>query len=317
LRPVGASAPGKALLCGEYAVLEGAPAIVGAVDRRVVVAWSEDEVSMSPEVALTLRLAREECGPTPSFLTLDASALQRDGVKLGLGSSAAAAAATAAAVFATHGHRLGDPQTLHRVFQCALAGHASVAPQGSGADVAASTFGGFLRYSRKAEEVEVRDLHRPEALTIRLVWTVRPARTSELVAKVRAFGRRDPNGYRRCMDRLAELATAFAAAFESGSAPDVIARGASYAKALAALGEAAGAPIVEGRLRRAADLAARFAGSAKPSGAGGGDLAVAFFPEESAARSFEAACMNEGLRPIEVSWEATGVQPVDGGGPRC
>jgi phosphomevalonate kinase len=298
-------------------VLEGAPAIVGAVDRRVVVAWSEDEVSMPPEVALTLESAREECGPTPSFLTLDASALQRDGVKLGLGSSAAAAAATAAAVFATHGQVLDDPKTLRRVFECALAGHGSVAPQGSGADVAASTFGGFLRYSRMADEVEIRNLHRPNGLAIRLVWTVRPARTSELVAKVRTFARRDPHGYRRCMDQLTELAAAFAAAFESGSALDVVASGASYSKALAALGEAAAAPIVEARLRRATDLAARFAGSAKPSGAGGGDLAVAFFEDNSAAKSFEAACKNEGLQPIEVSWEATGVQAVDGRRPKC
>lgn len=305
---VGASAPGKALLCGDYAVLEGAPAIVGAVDRRVVVAWSEVEVPMPPEVALTLRLAREECGPVPPFLTLDASALQHDGMKLGLGSSAAAAAATAAAVFATSGHRLRDPKTLHRVFECALMGHASVAPQGSGADVAASTFGGFLRYSRVGDEVETRALRRPTELAIRLVWTVHPARTSELVARVRSFGLRDPKGYRRCMDGLAELATAFASAFESGSALDVVAAGAAYSKALAALGEATGAPIVEARLGRAADLAACFGGSAKPSGAGGGDLAIAFFDDESAAKSFEAACRDEGLRPIDVSWDATGVQ---------
>jgi phosphomevalonate kinase len=32
-----ASAPGKLVLAGEYAVLDGAPAIVMAVDRRAVV----------------------------------------------------------------------------------------------------------------------------------------------------------------------------------------------------------------------------------------------------------------------------------------
>ena len=36
MRGVTASAPGKLVLAGEYAVLAGAPAIVAAMDRRVV-----------------------------------------------------------------------------------------------------------------------------------------------------------------------------------------------------------------------------------------------------------------------------------------
>ena len=95
---VGASAPGKALLCGEYAVLEGAPAVVAAVDRRVTVSWTDDVVSMPPEVEATLELGRARCGNVPGMLTVDARALRREDIKLGLGSSAAAAAAAAGGV---------------------------------------------------------------------------------------------------------------------------------------------------------------------------------------------------------------------------
>ena len=305
---VGASAPGKALLCGEYAVLEGAPAVVAAVDRRVWVTWSDGPAPMPPEVEATLRLARHLCGPLPPSLRLDASALHEDRVKLGLGSSAAAAAATAAAAFATSGHDLGDPGIVRRVFDCAFAGHASIAPRGSGVDVAASTYGGYLRVARSGGEVETRALSAPAGLAIRLVWTGHAARTSDLLGKVHALADRDPQAHHACMERLANLATEFASAFEAGSATEVVASAASYCVAMADLGAAAGAPIVEEKLGLAASLAARFSGSAKPCGAGGGDVAVAFFVDADASKAFEVACLREGLHPIDVSWGAFGVQ---------
>jgi phosphomevalonate kinase len=308
MTPVGASAPGKALLCGEYAVLEGAPAVVSAIGRRVSVAWSDESVPMPPEVEATVRLAQAELGPVARTLIVDAAELQQDRIKLGLGSSAAAAAATAGAVFATHGHQLDDPVTLQRVFACALEGHASVAPQGSGVDVAASTFGGFLRFARNEDEVEIRQVDPPGDLEIRLVWTGHAARTSELVGKVRQLQRDDPGRYGSCIDRLSEVSRWFANAFEFGGTTEVVAQAASYAKAMEALGLAAGAPIFDARLRRAAELATRFSGSAKPCGAGGGDVAVAFFLDAEAAKGFEGACKDEGLHPIDVAWGASGVR---------
>jgi len=308
MTPVGASAPGKALLCGEYAVLEGAPAVVAAVDRRVSVAWSEDSVPMPPEVVATLHLAQAELGSVPGCLTLEVSDLQQDRVKLGLGSSAAAAVAAAGASFATHGHDLDDAEILRRVFALALRGHASIAPEGSGVDVAASTFGGFLRFSRTGADVTTGALQRPSDLVIRLVWTGHAARTSELVGQVHVLRRDDPEGYRACMERLSELAARFAFAFEAGDAADVITEATAYSDAMGLLGAAARAPIVDARLRRASELAARFSGSAKPCGAGGGDVAVAFFVDPDAAKGFEVACKDEGLHPIDVSWGATGVQ---------
>jgi len=306
--PIGASAPGKALVCGEYAVLEGAPAVVAAVDRRVSVAWSDDPRSMPPEVETTLRLAEAELGPLPSWLSLNANELQQDRVKLGLGSSAAAAVAVAGASFAAHGRDLGASEVLQRVFALALEGHASIAPQGSGVDVAASTFGGFLRFTRAGNAPETRPLKRPSGLVICLVWTGHAARTSELVGKVHGLRGADPETYRECMGRLSELSVRFASAFEAGDAAEVIVEAGSYATAMGMLGAAAGAPIVDGRLERAAELATRFSGSAKPCGAGGGDVAIAFFLDPDAAKGFEVACKDEGLHPIDVSWGATGVR---------
>jgi phosphomevalonate kinase len=308
VKRIGASAPGKALLCGEYAVLEGAPAVVAAVDRRVSVTWSDEPSPMPPEVKAAVDHARAQCGAVPGSLKLDVSALQRDHIKLGLGSSAAGAAAAAAAVFATHGHDLGDPSVTRRVFDCALEGHSAIAPYGSGVDVAASVFGGFLQFSRSDAGPSTQALRAPSGLWISLVWTGHATRTSELVAKVHELRRDDPHEYQRHIDDLTELASAFASVFENGSATEVVRAAALYARAMSAFGDASGAPIVEARLGMAGDLAARFSGSAKPCGAGGGDVAIAFFAEPEAAEAFELACREEGLHPIDVSWGTAGVR---------
>ncbi|MDH3200280.1 MAG: hypothetical protein OEM15_05240 [Myxococcales bacterium] len=305
----GATAPGKALLCGEYAVLEGARAVVAAVDRRVKASWTAEPNALPPEVEATLGLARERLGPLPRSMVLDVSDLQTEGVKLGLGSSAAAAVAAAGAAFDHHGHDLADDAVLDQVFDCAFLGHASVAPKGSGVDVAAATFGGFLGFARDESGISHARLERPTGLVLRLVWTGQPARTSDLLDHVDRFQQGDPHGYRTSMGHLATVAEQFVQAFEAGSAQAVVEEAAAYADAMEALGNAAGAPIVEERLHRAQKLAKRFSGSAKPCGAGGGDVAVAFFVDQGSADRFERACRNSGLHPIEVSWGTQGVSP--------
>ena len=305
---VNASAPGKALLCGEYAVLHGAPAVVAAVDRRVTVSWSDDVVEMPLEVQETLKIACARAGAVAGRLIADPSALRQGEVKLGLGSSAAAAAATAGAVFATNGFDLGTPSVEEQVLECALRGHAAVAPQGSGVDVAASTLGGFLRFTRGEAGPDTQRLSAPEGLCIELVWTGHAARTSDLVARVYALERSDPALHRARIDELEALALAFAEAFSGLDAADVVNAGAAYGAAMAALGVAAGAPIVEARLARVMELSSRFSGGAKPCGAGGGDVAVAFFVDPAAAGAFKLACKDEGLHPIDVSWGAPGVR---------
>ena len=110
------------------------------------------------------------------------------------------------------------------------------------------------------------------------------------------------------MDELTAIAEAFAEAFRGDDASGIVRAAASYGDAMAALGEASGAPIVEARLRRTSQIARRFSGSAKPCGAGGGDVAIAFFTEPAAADKFQLACESEGLHPIGVSWGAPGVE---------
>jgi phosphomevalonate kinase len=170
------SAPGKAFLAGEYAVLEpGEPALVLAVDlrlhlslrqlpgRRVEVlhrptgafvegelrpeglAWSSripGELRFAARAAeLAVRLCAEEGRELRGFQAAFEDDLASHGRKLGLGGSAAACVLSVRAACSAQGRATSPPEVQ------ALAGAAHWIEQGgrgSGADVAACALGGLL-----------------------------------------------------------------------------------------------------------------------------------------------------------------------------
>jgi phosphomevalonate kinase len=323
-RLVSASAPGKLMVSGEYAVLEGAVAVVASVNVRAYARWSSGTASSSPtqiggspqssqtpaEAVLTRKLAEEAVGIVQAELAIDASELRRSGRKLGLGSSAAAAAAAAGAVLASAGEDLTDPAVQRRVFELALAGHKAIAPEGSGADVAASSLGGFVRFRLEAGALaEAERMTWPQQVATRVVWTGKEARTSEFVRAVRAFEGRDASGYGTIRDTLHAQARRFAEAIARADGSEIVAAAGAYGGAMATLGRAAGVSIMTAELQAIADLAARHGGAAKPSGAGGGDVAIAFFTRESDAVSFDAACRANALDLLDLGLGAPGVRP--------
>ncbi len=302
-RPTRATAPGKMMLSGEYAVLDGSPAVVCAVQRRAVVEWFPEagdrdvargldhDTPRFPEVAAVQRL-----GGLDGALTVDTSALRGPDVKLGLGSSAAAAAAAAALVHA----RTSETGELASadLFDLAFRGHAEVAPQGSGADVAASAHGGIVLYTATTRDVV--PIEWPAGLEASVVFTGHAASTRELVGLVRELQASDPARYQRAMDDLAETAGLMADAFRTGDVARVITTASAYHQRMAALGEAAGAPIVEERLQTLSDLARAADGAAKPSGAGGGDVGIAFFAGPEAKARYERSCADAGFEVLAV-----------------
>jgi phosphomevalonate kinase len=324
------SAPGKVVIAGEYAVLEGHIAIVAAVDARAAIRWSRDidgsrvtpdgspqNSTLPPEVVLARRVAEASLGVISGLtLALDTEALRQGDRKYGLGSSAAGAAAAVGAVMAAHGI---DPATRREaLLHLAHEGHRSVAPQGSGVDVAAASLGGFLRFRRGevsargaefgADIAEASPIAWPSSLVPALVWTGTPARTSELVAKVNALRAGDAKGHRAAIDAIAAEAARFAAALATADASEAIAALDAHGEAMAALGRAADAPIVTESLAAAASLARELGGAAKPSGAGGGDIAIALLPDLAARDAFFARAPSLGLQPLDVALGAEGVR---------
>ncbi len=179
------SAPGKLMLSGEWSVLEGAPCIVLAVDRRVYAkakesptmsvnlrdfniktkAWvrggkvefaKRDErlVFTGHALETALNYLWEGGAKTKTFsleTSSDISAVRHRGKKMkaGFGSSAAAVVAITGAVLKLHGIGIETRQEKENLFKLGVIAHYKAQGKiGSGFDVAASTFGGALAYRR-------------------------------------------------------------------------------------------------------------------------------------------------------------------------
>lgn len=309
------SAPGKMMVVGEYAVLFGVPAVVAAVDLRVQLAARCEPLptgyraELPPEAEATRQVAENAYGAADGPWMLNVEALRSGDQKLGVGSSAAAAAAAAGWVLAAAGHSLEDPSVRRQAFELALAGHHAVAPRGSGADVAACSLGGFVHFVRsETGEVQARSLAFPQEPVLRAVWTGKQVRTSGMLDAVEQLRARDPRLLRERISALGREAEAFIAAAERGDVRQMIGSTADYGKAMGDLGNAIGVPIVEETLDHIAQLASRAGGAAKPSGAGGGDVALAMFPDDRSARQFDEACASEGLRVLHLELGAQGIR---------
>jgi phosphomevalonate kinase len=305
------SAPGKMMLAGEYAVLEGAEAVVVAVDRRAYAQLGPGDQEDLPhkEAAAARAAAERRLGRVSSgTLSIDAGELRQEGHKLGLGSSAAAAAAAAAVVYSAQGHDLKDAKVRDEVLAAALEGHRAVAPHGSGADVAAAVLGGFIRFRKLGNCVEAHPLQWPQQLQPVVLWTGQSVRTSDMLAKVRELASHEPGTYRARMHALAEQADQLVTALMAGDTDGAVECFHSYGSAMEELGKAAGIHIVEDTCSRIRELARKHGGAAKPSGAGGGDVAIAVFARSDAAQAFRASCTEAGFELLAVDFGAPGVR---------
>lgn len=316
------SAPGKLVLVGEYAVLLGHPAIVAAVDRRAIctrepaavltlsgqdgepyeasieearVRFPDDARDELKLLRLVVDHARARGVPLPDAHLAVLTTAFLDGTtgeKLGLGSSAAAAVALAAQLCA------GDDgaMPLDLVHEISQAAHrAFSAGRGSGVDVAASTYGGVLRFQRGAA-IPAAPL--PAGVGIVAVSAGAPQDTRDFVASFLA--RPDRISLAQPITDAVDAFTSARTAAELYAAVDAARAG------MQRLGDRSGIDVVSAPHARIAEVAARHGGAAKPSGAGGGDLAVCFVDEE--ARDLLALAMEAaGLRTVELNYGVPGV----------
>lgn len=270
-------APGKLVLVGEYAVLDGAPAVVAAVDRGVRCGVSLGDAIETPADDRFARAALVAVGAPPRrYAFSDWNPVSLPQGKAGFGGSAAAcvAAVVAGRLAAGLAPADDDAALARRV-------HHEVQGSGSGVDVLASWFGGVRRF---------------EGLT----HTPLPAR--RLVAVY--SGQSASTGPR--VQRYLQWSGRAAFAAESAALCDLFAVDPLAAlqhgfSLLCSMAQAAGLVYETPGLRRIVALAASYGGAAKPSGAGGGDVAVAMFADPEAEAAFCAACAAEGLPPIPVT----------------
>jgi phosphomevalonate kinase len=326
---VRASAPGKLLLFGEYAVLGGGTALVMAVDRRARVVIeacdSEDLHVVAPQLGLggeglvfdadrsdrvlgmTGRLLAERLqhygiDAAGVRITVDTSALfDRDDagreVKLGLGSSAAVSAALDVALAAWANRPAPGLNDLLPAYRRAVGGPVS------GADLAASLNGGLQRVHASGSALEAAPMPAPEGLQILPVWAGRPASTPAFAA---AFGRWREQAPEAAADWVAGMDRLTRSLLDGARAADWVEAARTWCDGLIELQGAIGERIVTDRHRALVQTAAGPGVVYKTCGAGGGDFGVALSTATEALAAFRDRVSAVGGRQVELNIDPVG-----------
>ncbi|SER53623.1 phosphomevalonate kinase [Propionibacterium cyclohexanicum] len=319
-------APGKLYIAGEYAVVEpGQPAVLVAIDRYItvrvvaatdaghirsdqyenlplvwhrldgdlVIEYEETPYSFVLSAIRVVEEAARALGAPLTLFDLDITSELDDasGRKFGLGSSAAVTVATVRAMAQFYGLQLSEME----MFKLALMASDDVQRSGSGGDIAASFFGGWIAYTsfdrswlrtqrfdvpvaeliaRSWPGLSVRELTPPGGLRLLVGWTGTPASTSRLVGDVQA--RKGIRGvhYEDFLARSAQCVATLIAAFDEGDAATILVQLSRNRELLNALSEHTGIVIETPKLRRLVEIAESAGAAAKSSGAGGGDCGI-------------------------------------------
>lgn len=344
-------APGKLFIVGEYAVVEpGRPAVLAAVDRYVTVTSAPADrigadVTVRSDIAsgttrferidgalraiddaagelgrvvaaveIVDRWAVESGCSVPKIEVAVDSTLHADGIKYGLGSSAAVTVAVIGALAGTYGLRPSPMQLFRLALLASVRGDA----RGSGADVAASAFGGWIAY-RSPDRDQVRALHdrvgvrealmarwpglavrqlpRPRDVVLAVGWTGSPASTAGQIAKIDT--RDGDDGHYGTFVQDSERCTAATeSALSAGDSAALLTEIRRSRRLLSALDADAGVGIFTERLSALCATAEELGAAAKPSGAGGGDCGIALLA------GADRTCSAE----LTDRWRAAGIQ---------
>jgi phosphomevalonate kinase len=326
-----ARAPGKLFLLGEYAVLDACPAVVAAIDRHIEVRLKREGLRARVRISApgcgtvelpaaapptiqgplrfvisAFRAARSQCsevGMGGISLTVTSTMAGPGSAKMGFGSSAAVTVATVAALLAD----VGRDVDRNNLFATAFTAHrAAQSGVGSGADVAASAYGGLILFQPRPHSLPlVTPLALPRQMQLLVAWSGESASTAGLVQQYLAAR----NGTAAARAAFVDASHACVDAFVRGLSDRPLSLAAIDANAVALerLASQLGLPVMTPRLARLLAIARAHGAAAKTSGAGGGDCGIALTGDAAAAARIRSAWRAAQLEPLDVGLDCAGV----------
>lgn len=218
----------------------------------------------------------------------------QNGIKYGLGSSAAVTVATISALCSYFNIDI----TKEKLFKLSAMANLSINNKGSCGDIAACVYGGWIAYtgfdrgwvldkminSRNFELLslewpgfKVEPLIPPNELNLVIGWTGQPSSTTNLVDKVRKRSIKNIRAYNNFLSESKKCVTQMINAFKDNNINEIQKQMQNNRELLVKMGNDLGAEIETYKLKKLCDIALKYNGSAKPSGAGGGDCGIAIF----------------------------------------
>ncbi|MCF7802901.1 MAG: hypothetical protein K9N46_07465 [Candidatus Marinimicrobia bacterium] len=307
--------PGKMILLGEYAVLDGAPALVTAVDKYAKVSIQEAENGHWSVSAPTLHISRVgfstdagrisfEAGIDsehriqlqffkkavetsfadlegtlpPANIRLDTDDFYaNDGRKYGFGGSAALTVALVSALAVYSGAK--PLPSENSLFSRAYRSHSEAQGKfGSGIDIATSIYGGIIEYTRAepANKTAPISMDLPENFYILPVWTGKSASTSRILKRLENYRVERAKDYRRIFKNLNAISRDGCRAFHHQDIQRFFTDVDKFYHSMERLGELIDIPVVSAEHKAIYHLVRDTGGYYKPSGAGNGDIGIAF-----------------------------------------
>lgn len=346
--------PGKLMIAGEYAVTEpNQSSIVVAVDRYITanimtskinqltlpqlgldhVTWDiESGIVNFPSEDKRLRfienafhvvyqyLHERDISIKAFHLAVTSELDDPSGKKYGLGSSAAIVVAVVTTMLKLHDSEKGkvNPETI---FKLAAIAHFKTQGNGSCADIAASTYGGWLHYTAfpanwlieqvhnvksistlvasKWPMLHIESISPPTALHFCVGWTGESAATAPMVAHVQQFCNENPEAYHNFLTESSLAVKRIVTGFYQNDSDMVLDGMKDNRFTLLKIAKLAHVIIETPELERLANLAEQY-GSGKSSGAGGGDCGIAFVKEKSQVEKLNLAWNKAAIQSLNL-----------------
>lgn len=358
-KPLTIKVPGKLMIAGEFAVLEPKQKLVAMAVNRFVYAtlkdseentvtldnlnltdamWVYDKQTVNIEtkderarfvefaIEVALNYLEEQSIPFEPFsLSIKSELDDESGVKYGLGSSAAVVTSVITAILTRN---LPEAPSRKLIFKLAAISHVIIQGNGSGADIAASSYGGVIEYTSfqaewligkydKKESLttlvekdwvyfSIKRIDLPEKLHILIGWTGSPASTSQLVKKILILKTTASEKYYQFIENSKYAVNNFLIGIEKQDYGLILKGIEQNRQALAQIGKDANVEIETPLLKTLSDLAKQSSGAGKLSGAGGGDCGIAFLLSDDKQDQLRTDWEQAGIKPLTLQPYLTG-----------
>jgi len=354
-------APGKLMLAGEYAVLEkNQKSIVIAVNRYITaeieknkensitilnmdlkdITWHIDkEVEFNifdsrlefikNAIFIAIKYLKESSIIIKKFKLKIESELNDDKTnkKYGLGSSAAIVVSVISAILNFHSEKKIE-YSLDDIFKLSVIAHLKTQKSGSGADIAAAVYGGWIEYSafdgkwildklyNNKDLMEIikmpwpnlliNKISPPESLKLVIGWTKEPAKTAPMIEKFQHFKEKNIKIYNDFLRESYIAVDKLIYSFNENNYEQAIEGLMQNRKVLQKLSYHAKMNIETDKLKYLCDIAEKF-GSSKSSGAGGGDCGIAFIKSEEQIKELYKLWKKKDIIPLNLKVSKNGV----------
>jgi len=214
------------------------------------------------------------------------------------------------------------------IFKLAAIAHVKTQGSGSGADIAASTYGGLLYYTsfqaswlmkemkntdailpliqKKWRYLTIEPLTFPENIATYIGWTGKPASTRSLVREISKLKTNNRRAYNHFLTESKQAVATILTGIKRGDFATFCQGIKRNRQALKTLGVVANVPIETDKLAKLSDVAEQLSGAGKLSGAGGGDCGLAFLPNNSDSKVLYQMWKRYDIQPLSLAMEQTG-----------